>query len=114
MPKAALSLIICSFLLSSCDKKAEPTDPLAQLATVQIEVPAGITGNCIDALKAYHQVINYMYDDPSSKNYNRKSPSERAKSLENMTNTLKSRSQEQCKELAYNLITSIDDLKNSK
>ncbi len=111
MLKKILILTIGSLLITACDKKTEPTDPVAQLANIQITVPEGITGDCIDALKAYHQVTSYMYDDPSSRNYNSKSSAEREEGLERMTNTLRQRSQQDCKELAYNLMISIGQLK---
>lgn len=111
MFKKLFLVSIGSLLIAGCDKKTEPADPVTQLADIQITIPEGITGDCIDALKAYHQVTSYMYGDPSSKNYNRKSPAERAEGLEKMANTLRKKSQQDCKELAYNLMISIDALK---
>lgn len=100
--KKIIIVSICSLFLMACDKKTEnTTDPIS-----------GLTGNCIDELKAYDELAAYLYDDKASPLYNKITSTEREQQRNTMINTIKTRSQEDCKHQANTLRVSIEQMKS--
>lgn len=97
--KKMILLASCSLLLIACDRNSEEN------------TSGGLTGSCLDALKAYDKLSNYMYKDPKSSLYKKQSRNTNEQGRVNMINTLKSNSQEGCKTMTHALATSLKRIK---
>lgn len=99
--KKIVIVSICTLFLMACNKTENTTD-----------TTTGLTGNCIDTLKAYDELTAYMYDDKVSPLYNKITTTEREQKRNSMINTIKTRSQEECKHQANTLRISIAQMKS--
>ncbi|UYZ85425.1 hypothetical protein MTZ49_07710 [Entomomonas sp. E2T0] len=98
--KKIVIVSICSLFLMACDKTENTTDTVT-----------GLTGNCVDTLKAYDELNAYIYDDKASPLYNKITITEREQKRNSMINSLKTRSQEECKHQANTVRISMAQIK---